>query len=217
MGIFDGIPIVSDVADAAADVMTSIAHDAGLDFVPKAISDLFDQFKDFFSKEPGITIARALASAEYAYLAPVVGPAFASVSFATPGLLRGEAFDQAWTTEFIWRLKYLLKLGSTIFTAGQANPIVDAIPDSIIHRVPSKEQVQDLLKKMDDIASWLKIAYPQGCVTIPRDAQTLTLLSRAYGVRTDWFVQAVKLYCRSGSDMNFCYDAKTGDVVTCQQ
>jgi len=216
MGLFSGIPIVGDIESAGEDVLTSIAHDAGLDFIPDAVSSLFNDFKDFFSKEPGLTIARALAGGLYMELVPIVGPAFASVSFATPGLLRGEKFDEAWVKEFLWRLKTLLYLGSKVFTGGQADKAVDLIPDNpFTKRLPTKAQVEDLLKQMDGVASWLKAIYPGGCQSIPKDAITLTMLARAYGARTDWFVQAVKLYCRNDQDMNFCYNAKTGDVITC--
>ena len=66
-----------------------------------------DELKQFANTPIGKIALVALASADYAAIAPFVGPQLAAITFATPGLAAGDDFAQAWTKGFIDRAQQL--------------------------------------------------------------------------------------------------------------
>lgn len=93
------VDVTADVgATLGVDVVTSPAYDA--------LRDVWDgPVKDFAHTDAGKTLLRAMAGGAYYGLVPVLGPQLAAISFAWPGLVRGEALDVAWLTEFSWRVE----------------------------------------------------------------------------------------------------------------
>lgn len=90
------------------------AEDAG-DLVSDAFdaipgSELLKDFwngplRDFAKTDVGKIVLRAVATAAQGPIAPIVGSQLSSIVWAVPGLFRGERIDQAWISEFGWRLK----------------------------------------------------------------------------------------------------------------
>jgi len=62
--------------------------------------------RTFFKSDLGKSLARMLSTAGYVALVPICGPQLASVSFALPGVLRGEKYADAYWGETMYRIKY---------------------------------------------------------------------------------------------------------------
>lgn len=94
---------VEDVWDATG------AH--GVDAAEAAIravpggDELIEAAGDFAHTAVGVVVLRAFSSMLFGSIAWAVGPQLASVTFAVPGLFRGDRFDEAWLTEFKWRVE----------------------------------------------------------------------------------------------------------------
>lgn len=98
------VDVTADVgATLGVDVVTSPAYDA--------LREVWDgPVKDFAHTDAGKTLLRAMATGAYFGLVPVLGPQLAAISFAWPGLVRGEALDVAWLTEFSYRVEKTAEL-----------------------------------------------------------------------------------------------------------
>ena len=68
-------------------------------------SELLDAAQDFAKTPTGLVVMRAFSSMLYGSVAWAIGPQLAAVTFAVPGLFRGERFEEAWLTEFKWRVE----------------------------------------------------------------------------------------------------------------
>jgi hypothetical protein len=92
------------VVDVAGDVFDAIPGSGPL-------KDLVNgPLRDFAKTPTGMTILRSIATAMYGPLANSLvywgvpfGAQLATIAWSTPGLLRGERFDEAWMLEFRWR------------------------------------------------------------------------------------------------------------------
>lgn len=101
---------VSRAVGGAVDVTADVGSTLGVDVVTspayEALRDAWDgPVKDFAHTDAGKTLLRAMATGAYVGLVPVLGPQLAAISFAWPGLVRGERLDVAWLTEFSYRLE----------------------------------------------------------------------------------------------------------------
>lgn len=111
MAVISGV--LDDAVGAARGVVrtvTGAASDAadvlGVDVVTGPIVDVWEgPLRDWAHTDVGKTMLRAMGSAGYFALVPALGPQLAAVSFAWPGLVRGEPIDVAWLTEFSWRVQ----------------------------------------------------------------------------------------------------------------
>lgn len=111
MAVISGV--LDDAVGAARGVVrtvTGAASDAadvlGVDVVTGPIVDVWEgPLRDWAHTDVGKTMLRAMGSAGYFALVPALGPQLAAVSFAWPGLVRGEPIDVAWLTEFSWRVE----------------------------------------------------------------------------------------------------------------
>lgn len=108
------IPIISDVAEAIADVATSVwDRIPGSEWVGNAIDTatgpigdfMKGAFREFAKTGVGETVIRAfsIAAQQALYVVPVVGGALAFATWSIPGLAKGQAFDEAMTKEFVYR------------------------------------------------------------------------------------------------------------------
>lgn len=101
---------VSRAVGGAVDVTADVGSTLGVDVVTSpafdALKDVWDgPVKDFAHTDVGKTLLRAMVSGAYMALVPVLGPQLAAISFAWPGLVRGERLDVAWLTEFSYRVE----------------------------------------------------------------------------------------------------------------
>jgi hypothetical protein len=91
--------VTGGAVDVASDVFDALP-------VSGPIKDLVNgPLRDFARTPFGATVLRSIASVMFGPIAGVVGAQLASVSWAVPGLLRGEPFDEAWMLEFKWRME----------------------------------------------------------------------------------------------------------------
>lgn len=118
--------------DAWGDV-TSVVSDV-VDEIPGA-SDALQFFgneaQDFANTTFGQVCLRAFVTwTAYPALAGVLGPQLAAVSFALPGVAKGDDFDQAWLGEFMYRLEKTAEIvggDAANQAAAQFQPIVDQL------------------------------------------------------------------------------------------
>lgn len=89
--------------DLSQDVVDAIHKIPGMDWAG-------EQLKDFAHTAVGHTFLFALATAEYMALAPVIGAQLAAVSFAIPGVAKGDNFAKAWYDETLYRIKATAKI-----------------------------------------------------------------------------------------------------------
>lgn len=100
--------------DDAKAAVASLAHSSvdDLSFLPSPVRDvLTGPVRDFAKSDVGMVVFRAMSTAGYFGLVPLLGPQLAAIAFAWPGLLRGDDFDKAWVTEFSWRLDKTAEVG----------------------------------------------------------------------------------------------------------
>lgn len=95
--------VVGDAADAVAAPFVWVAENVpGVSHVVQGAGELV---ADFAKSDAGRVVLRAMATSMTGGLAAIVGPQLATVAWAVPGLLRGEPFDEAWTSEFSYRVE----------------------------------------------------------------------------------------------------------------
>lgn len=115
------VPIISDLGDAAIDVITSVFDRVpGSDWIGEAVSGGATWLGDMAQTAVGRTILTAI-SMTYLYgpLAGlqlpgaagqvVVGPIVASATWALPGMVAGENFTESYVTELTWRIQGLIE------------------------------------------------------------------------------------------------------------
>lgn len=226
MGI--GIPVVDDVIDAGGDIATSIIDkairtaDDFSDFLglPPMASEVYQEVKklyegpvkDFFNTEVGKVIARAFTTMAYYQLAPILGPQLASAVYATPGVLRGEKFDQAWVTEFLWRVTTTAGILAGMYADQLRIDAKQAIPAAAM---PTVDKLQDAVSSVFKAVALLKAKFPDAAKL---NVMTLDYagIAREFDVRQDTLLQAVAIYTRNADALAaFCADAHTGDLLSC--
>lgn len=121
---------VEDVWDATGAEVVDVA-DSAIRALPGGAA-LIEAAGDAARSPAGMLILRAYTTMLYGSVAWAIGPQLASVTFAIPGLVRGERFDEAWLSEF----KYRVETTAEILGPG----IVDAFG----------AQLADTLRKMMD-------------------------------------------------------------------
>ena len=142
---YNPVDDVSAVASAVADVTTS-AWDDVKNTVPgaQAISDAFDSFatgplRDFARKNPiAPVVLTAVSGGAYALAAPIAGAQLAAVTFALPGMAKGENFVHAWVEGFVDRV-----------TALVAYFIGHGVPANVAN-VQIPQQMSDEMQKVTD-------------------------------------------------------------------
>lgn len=100
MATLGDIPIITPVANAVSDAVDAFGD--LVSSVPGA-KWVAEQMGDFAKTPVGMAVTRALASSFYGSVAWTLGPQLASITFALPGLMRGDSFDKAWFDEVKWR------------------------------------------------------------------------------------------------------------------
>lgn len=123
--------------DDAKAAVASLAH-SGVDdlaFLPAPVRDvLTGPVRDFAKSDVGMVVFRAMSTAGYFGLVPLLGPQLAGIAFAWPGLLRGDDFDKAWVTEFSWRLSKTAEVGGAelqLELSNQFQRVVDGLRGKI--------------------------------------------------------------------------------------
>jgi hypothetical protein len=182
--IFDA---VSDVADAVGDVATSavdVLHKIpGVDQLGDAFKQVGHSVEDFARTDFGATLLRAASTAQYAFLAPYLGPQLAGVAFATPGVLKGDAVGKALVDETLWRVS----TAANILSAGQGGDAVKAWGEKLSGQVGTG--IRAVADQLIKAGAYLKL--PNG-VNIPtpdfsRLASQLDprALAKRLGIRED--------------------------------
>lgn len=132
------LDVVSDAADAVKGAVQSVP----------GVEWLGDRAKDLGATPVGKAIATALGTAGYAAIAPIVGPQVASVAFAFPGLLQGDAFDKAWVSSFADRVQQTANIVGpqvSASVAAQLQPAIERLKASI---PDSWEPLQSIAKRL---------------------------------------------------------------------
>lgn len=94
---------VEDVWDATG-ARAVDAADSAIRALPGG-SALIEAAGDAARSPLGMVVLRAMTTMLYGSAAWAIGPQLAAVTFAIPGLMRGERFDEAWLGEFKWRVE----------------------------------------------------------------------------------------------------------------
>lgn len=94
---------VEDVWDATGAHAVDAA-DSAIRALPGG-SALIEAAGDAARSPLGMVVLRAYTTMLYGSVAWAIGPQLAAVTFAIPGLMRGERFDEAWLGEFKWRVE----------------------------------------------------------------------------------------------------------------
>lgn len=191
----------SDIWDAAEDVVKKAL--AVVEDVP-GLNELREAAKDFANTAVGKTVLRAMATSFYGGLAWTLGPQLASVTFALPGLFRGEPFEKAWFDEVKWRTEKtaeilgadvgaligrqisetLLKLGKDV---GVGRLIDDGVQE-LARRYNIREDVAAMVKSL-----WNKIDLPRSARFDPVTGRALAFVEqdafafRPGGVETTFY------------------------------
>lgn len=202
----------SDIVDAVVDVATSaidktkaalkdvgnaVSSLPGGNWVVDAINQGAQWTHDLANTPVGTVLFRALASTLYGPLAGSLGFAFgpqlASITWALPGLAKGDTFEEAWTTEFIYRAK------TTAEILG-AGPAADAIGGP-------------MGDALSTITQWAKDAMPN--VSLPdalsRLGWTPEELAKDLGIRVDVAALALNLLRRADIYNMDDYDPSSGN------
>ena len=161
-GIELNVNVVSDVTgsvESAVNKVKSVLPGPVNDLIDKAKGTLDDvalnRLKSFAESDTGKMLLRAGATGLFYTLAITGAPFFlVSAVFAIPGLFRGEPFDQAWITEFMWRVETTQKiLGKDIqhqwseelgrvVNGLKANPSLQTLPiDQIAAKLNAREDI----------------------------------------------------------------------------
>lgn len=108
------IGFVADAWDFATDKVEDVWDATGARVVDAADSairslpggnELIEAAGDFARSPAGMITLRAFSTMLFGSVAWAIGPQLAAVTFAVPGIMRGERFDEAWLTEFKWRVE----------------------------------------------------------------------------------------------------------------
>lgn len=130
-----GEDIVDTVADAV-DTVTDTAGDIisvipGGDPLLGVMHDLVTgPLRDFANTGVGAVVLKAIASSFTGATAWTIGPQLASIFWATPGMLRGDSFEEAWISEFKDRVEQTAEIvGVPDEIAGQFGELLKLLPD----------------------------------------------------------------------------------------
>jgi hypothetical protein len=157
----------SDIVDAAEDVASS-----AVDAIPG--------LKDFAGTVVGKVVLTAISGGLYAAAAPTLGPQLAAITFALPGLARGESFAKAWTQGFVERVTALIKYFVSV-----------GIPDDLASS-EAGNIAQAAFDKLNVYAAQFKI-----------DGLDIHALARLAGVREDF---AAQYLAQATGDLSFVTD-----------
>lgn len=154
MSIFnDAWDAAGDLADSITGELDSILHDIpGSEWVKDFANG---PLKDFANSKLGMVVLRAQAGmlAQYSLfnLGTLIGPALAHLSFALPGVLRGENLRNAWLNESSWRLAKLAEyFGGE--AAKQATEQLTEVRDILVERAKTAFPgipMDEALRKLD--------------------------------------------------------------------
>jgi uncharacterized membrane protein YgcG len=194
-GFFDD-PLGS-VKKVASDIGDAVHTLPGVDWAG-------DQLKDFARSDVGQTFTRAMASTAFIALAPIAGPQLASIAFALPGVMKGDDFTQAYTSELLYRVKTT----ADILSAGQGGDAIKGQVGKLFEQVKSATgPIMDIAKKLGAMTGGAldpaKLA--QAVMKNPKllDAQDL---AKKLGIREDMAQSAIDLATKK---MSFARPATT--------
>lgn len=175
--LVDAWDFVSDKVEDAWDATGAHVVDAGESAI-RAIpggDELIEVTGDFANSAVGTAVLRAIATMYFGTIAWTIGPQLASVTFALPGIMKGDRFDEAWLTEFKYRVEKTAEiLGPGIIDAfgSQLTDTLKRMFDEYGIGELVEEGVQELAKRYnirEDVAAfamalWNRVQLP------PRDA-----------------------------------------------
>ena len=186
MFLSDAWDFVSDTAEDVWDATGARVVDAG-ESVVRAIpggNELIELTGDFANTAVGTVVLRAIATMYFGGIAWAVGPQLASVVWALPGIMKGDRFDEAWLTEF----KYRVEKTAEILGPG----IIDAFGS----------QLTDTLKKMFD-------EYGIGELV----EEGVQEFAKRYNIREDVAAFALSLWNRIDLPPRDAFDPVTGRQI----
>ncbi len=181
--------------------------------VPDDIEELLNDFvKTDFGKVFMFVVTQGATSSLYSSLVPALGAQFASVSFALPGILRGEPFDKAWTTEFVRRVEETVKILVSDYSGEAADTVADGagevVGEAAEYAKMAKEYGEELAKQWDQAVRYLNDMLPPG-TSVP---WTAAELAEKLHVREDMAAYAIALRSRVESEIpkSEDYDYRSG-------
>ena len=125
-----------------------------------------DAIIDFAKTPVGLAVFRAMSTSLYGPLAFAIGPQLAAVSFAIPGLIKGDDFDKAWLTEVSWRSEEAAKILAPGIADQYAPELADALEKVVANNPDIKEGLASIAKRLD----------------ITREDVTYLAMQKLYGV-----------------------------------
>lgn len=127
---------IADTVEDAVDTVTDTAGDIisvipGGDPLLGAMHDLVTgPLRDFAKTGVGAVVLKAIASSFTGATAWTLGPQLASIFWATPGILRGDSFEEAWISEFKDRVEQTVEIvGVPEEITGQFGELLKLLPD----------------------------------------------------------------------------------------
>lgn len=140
------IDAISNAVDTVSDAISSIPG------IGDAWQFFGGQAKDFAGTAFGQVALTAFATVSYGALAPALGalgPQLAAVTFAIPGLAKGDPFDKAWVEAFVSRLEKLAEyFGGKLAAdaAAQFQPAMDKLVQDAADQGLGVDQLADKLQ-----------------------------------------------------------------------
>lgn len=214
------VNLVSDAVDWTTHTADDIVQTIGLPpLVSQAEGVIVDLVKgplrDFARTDIGRVVLRAFATGLYYQLGPTLGPQFAAVTFAVPGLLRGEDFDEAWTTEFLWRLTTSAAILAGMYFDSKADFNSQSQTTSTSAVTDNATAAGQRLKEVFDTAAQIRDVLKKYL-----DVDVLSLdyhaVARELHVREDVLLEAFALVKRDSRALaTYCTNAVDGSIISC--
>jgi hypothetical protein len=165
------------VLDVPASAVSSVAR-----WVP-GVSWFGDQLKDFANSTGGKIVMTALTSLSFDALSSalsvftIAAPQIASLTFAIPGLARGEPFFQAWLVEFLSRVKQTIEI-----LGGQIG--ADVGKEMMAQIMPAYNQIVGALGNPNDVLNKV-------LTNLSAQGMSVQQIAKLTGIRTDVFQSAI--------------------------
>jgi hypothetical protein len=168
--------LTDDVSKTLGNILAAVPGESE---VAKAVTALVNgPLKDFANTAVGKVFLTALGTSLYMGLAAYQGAgaalvnALAPAAFATPGVARGDDFDQAWIDGFIDRVKRTGEILATMGTGEIASEAANYVPDVVTQATTAANEVKAGLDGL--VATYGPIAQSLGApATIDQIAQSL--------------------------------------------
>lgn len=165
------------ILDVPAGAISAVGH-----WVP-GVDWFGDELKDFANSTGGKIVMTAFTTMNFDILSSAIGvftiaaPQIASLTFAIPGLARGEPFFQAWLTEFLSRVKQTIEILGADVGAAVGKEMMAQIQ-------PAYDQITKALGNSTDVLNKM-------ITNLEAQGNGVEQIAKLAGVRTDVFQSAI--------------------------